>query len=393
VALVALALASPIAIEGLQLAIGVLGRRCQSGDAVDNLTGLGLGLLAAAGARSLMSVRLGSSPLKESEPPRPGIQPDVAGVAGIVLLVMLALLPRPSTAPSHGWPAVGGATTRAPDGAGRSQRVSSIQGLLEALADDGVREIVVADGTYHVSSSARQAADSLWIGDRFALRTKSVTVRAETIGGVTFDGGGTAYFGGISFEDGAHHQTWDGFVFANGEATQTGVITFGGYAGREAPHHITLRNITIPASVTGNATSLSAPTTDHAIYVSEALDGPHDLLFENLTVDGQGGLASGLVFYHSDASNLNAWNVMIRRLRITGTQHGIILWDQTLHDITIEAATITDVLGSAISYESPGATNILLSDVTSTGSGAGTGFQSSLGPAPPGVTFRNTSLN
>ena len=65
---------------------------------------------------------------------------------------------------------------------------------------------------------------------------------------MTFDGGGASYFGGLTFVDGAHDQTWDGFKFANGQATDTGVIVFGGYAGLPAPHHITLRSISILAN-------------------------------------------------------------------------------------------------------------------------------------------------
>ena len=69
----------------------------------------------------------------------------------------------------------------------RSVRVTSISALLTKLADNSVREIVVANGTYRVSPSGRQAANSLWIGgDRYARRTRPITVRAETIGGVTF---------------------------------------------------------------------------------------------------------------------------------------------------------------------------------------------------------------
>ena len=264
--------------------------------------------------------------------------------------------------------------------------------MLNALANNAISEIVVADGTYQVSGAGRQVADSLWIGSRFANRTRPVTVRAETTGGVTFDGGGAGGFGGLSFEEGAHHQTWDGFTFANGEPTETGVITFGGYAGRAAPHHITLRNISILASVTGRATSASAPGNDHAIYFSQAVDGPHDLLLEDVMVDGRGGLASALVFYHSDAANRNAWNVTVRRLRVSGTQQGIMLWDSTLRNITIDTADITNVLTVAVSYESPDATGIVFANITSTGSGSGTGFHSSLGPSPPGVTFTNNSF-
>ena len=46
-----------------------------------------------------------------------------------------------------------------------------------------------------------------------------IIVRAETPGGVTFDGSGNSGgYGGLSFEDGAHDQTWDGFNFANMKA-------------------------------------------------------------------------------------------------------------------------------------------------------------------------------
>jgi hypothetical protein len=270
-------------------------------------------------------------------------------------------------------------------------RVASIPALLTALADDTVTEIVVANGTYRVSPASRQKADSLWIGARYAGRTRPVTVRAETRGGVTFDGGGTTYFGCISFQDGAHHQTWDGFNCAGGQATETGVVDFGGkgvnYTGKAAPHHITMRHITVESTCTGRATSASGPATDHAFYIAQAVGGPHDLLFEDITVDGRGGLASAFHFYHSDSSHPNAWNVTVRRLYVSGTQQAIILWDPTLRNITFDTATITDALSVAVRYESPGATGIVLANITSTGSGSGRGFYSSLGSSPDGVTF------
>jgi hypothetical protein len=290
-------------------------------------------------------------------------------------------LPDPSPAPSP-------TSTPAP---GESVRVDSVTGLLNALAQSRFREIVVADGTYRVSPAGLQVADSLWIGDAFAGRTRPVTVRAETPGGVTFDGGGANGFGGIWFVDGAHDQTWDGFTFANGTPTDTGVIVFG-EGGGVAPHHITLRNITIEASITGRATSATAPAIDHAIYVSQAVEGPHDLVFEDLTVDGTGGLASAFHFYHSDATHRNAWNVTVRRLHVRGTQQAIMLWDDTLRDITFDTVDIVDALSFAVRYEAPGATGIVLANMTSTGSGSGKGFHSSLGSNPPGVTFTNVSL-
>jgi hypothetical protein len=250
---------------------------------------------------------------------------------------------------------------------------------------------VVADGTYRVSPAGAQAADSLWIGAAFAGRTRPITVRAETPAGVTFDGGGASGFGGLWFVDGAHDQTWDGFTFANGSPTNTGVIMFG-EGGGVAPHHITLRNITLAGSTTGGATSASAPANDHRIYVSQATEGPHDLLFEDITVDGTGGLASAFHFYHSNPTQRNAWNVTVRRLHVRGTQQAIMLWDGTLRDITFDTVDIVDALSVAVRYESPGATGIVLANIISTGSGSGTGFHSSLGPTPPGVTFRNDSF-
>jgi hypothetical protein len=272
-------------------------------------------------------------------------------------------------------------------------RVASIPALLSALADNAVDEVVVANGTYHVSPASSQAADSLWIGALFAGRTRPVTVRAETSGGVTFDGGGTTVFGCISFEAGAHNQIWDGFNCAGGQATSTGVVTFGGYAGTAAPHHITMRHITIAASCTGRALTASAPTTDHAFYLSQAVGGPHDLLFEDITVSGAGFLASAFHFYHSDGVNQNAWNVMVRRLHVSGTQQAIILWDSTLRNVTFDTADITGALDVAVRYETVGSTGIAFANIVSTGSGSGKGFYSSQGTAPAGVTFSGNAFH
>ena len=275
--------------------------------------------------------------------------------------------------------------------AGSAVKVTSIPALLDALADNDVTEIVVADGTYVVSPAGSLKSNALWIGDQFADRTNPVTVRAETVGGVTFDGGGTMSFGGLSFVAGAHHQTWEGFNFANGTATSTGVVTFGGYAGLAAPHHITLRHITFLGSCRGRATTAAGNSTEHAIYFSHSVGGAHDLVLEDITVDGSGFLASALHFFHSDGANQNAWNVIVRRLTVNRTQQAVILWDETLHDITIDGATITNALAVAVRYEGPGR-NIVLRNITSTGSGDN-GFYSSMGANPPGVTFSGNSFD
>jgi hypothetical protein len=267
--------------------------------------------------------------------------------------------------------------------------VASVGALLSALADDAVADIVVADGTYHVSPASAGAPDSLWIGARYAGRTRPVTVRAETAGGVTFDGGGAAYFGGISFEEGAHDQTWQGFNFANGQATSTGVIMFGGYPGRAGPHHITLRGISVLGTCTG-AESGPEMGLDHAIYISEAVGGPHDLLLDNISVDGSGFLSSAVHFFHSSPDNPNASNVTIRNLSVSGTFQALILWDTTLRGITVDGARISGARSIAVRYEGP-ASGVTLSNITTTGSGQA-GFYSSLGASPPGVTFSNDSF-
>ena len=112
---------------------------------------------------------------------------------------------------------------------------------------------------------------------------------------MTLDGGGNRRFRRLTFEDGAHDQTWDGFRFANMKAEYTGIIEVGGYLPRRTPHHITLRNMTILGSCTGRATTASGSTWDHGIYLAHAVGvGPHDILIENLTVDGCGNLASAV---------------------------------------------------------------------------------------------------
>jgi hypothetical protein len=256
--------------------------------------------------------------------------------------------------------------------------VTSITALLTALANNNLDEIVVANGIYHVSTAGSQRVDSLWIGSKFASRTRPITVRAETTGGVVFDGGGATYFGGLWFNGGAHDQTWQGFVFANGTPTQTGVIVFG--EGGTAPtHHITLKNITIRNSVT----SASTGAGDHAVYISS--NSPHDIVIDGLNVDGTGGVDTALHFYH----DTNAYNVTVRNMTVKGTAQAIMLWASTTKNVVIEDSVITGATKFAVSYER--GSNVTFRRVTSTGSGQA-GFYSSLGSSPSAVTFIDTSL-
>ena len=176
-----------------------------------------------------------------------------------------------------------------------------------------------ATGTYRVSAAASKRSDSLWIGARFADRTKAVTVRAETHGRVTFRRRWWIVFSAAPpFEEGAHDQVWDGFRFANGEPTQTGVIVIGGsgggYAGLAAPHPVTQRNI----SIAGSATSTYAGSGDRSIFPWAHLVWPRRWLLRRVGADGLAdvglsGLAlgeyleifrdSGMVLKHLEVNN------------------------------------------------------------------------------------------
>ena len=288
-------------------------------------------------------------------------------------------------------------TTPPPTTSGKTVNVSSIPALKSALADNSVDQIVVANGTYRISPSSSNLSNSLWIGPAYAGRTRPVLVRAETIGGVTFDGGGGSGYRALAFEAGAHDQTWDGFRFANMAAVQSGIIEIGGYTTRAAPHHITLRHITILRSCTGRATTANGSTWDHAVYLSQsAAPGAHDLLFEDMVVQGEGNLATAFHFFHgADTGAFNAHNVTVRRLTVTGTQQAFLIWEPTVYNVVLDGARISNARAYAIRFETIGSkipSGIQIRNVTSTGSGYA-GFYSTLGAHPPGVTFYNDSLH
>jgi hypothetical protein len=274
----------------------------------------------------------------------------------------------------------------------RTVKVASIRDLLRVLADDSVDVIVVKNGTYHVSPSNAQGPDSLWIGHQFAERTRPIIVRAESRGGVILDGAGGTNYGGLTFVEGAHDQTWDGFTFANMSANETGIVEVGGYVASAAAHHIRLRYITITRSCRGRATMVDAPALDHAFYISNALaPGPHDLKFENISVDGRGGLASAFHFDHQAPGAPNASRVTVRQLEVIGTQQAIIMWEPALRDIRFDTVNIRGALSHAIRYESIGGERIVFAHITSRGTG-GEPFYSLQGDAPPAVSFIDEHL-
>jgi hypothetical protein len=285
-------------------------------------------------------------------------------------------------------------TTTTPTTPGKTVNVSSIPALMTALRDNSVDVIVVANGTYHVSTATSLQSNSLWIGTRFAGRTRPVTVRAATVGGVTFDGGGGSGYAGLMFNGGAHDQTWDGFKFANMVGGQTGIIVFGGDPTLAPPHNITLRHITLMSSCRRPS---SSDINAQGVYFAHASGtGPNHLLLEDLTVDGSDPLSlwSAIHAYHGDSSHPPSSNVTIRRLTVRGTFNAVVLWNNTgiQRNWLIEGAKISGARERAVRFESIGATNIVLKDMVSTASGTG-GFYSSLGAHPPGVSFVNDSLH
>ena len=272
--------------------------------------------------------------------------------------------------------------------------VSSIAGLKSALANNAIDRIVVANGTYRVSPSGWQASNSLWIGGgAIASRTRPVLVQAATRGGVVFDGGGGTGFSALSFEDGAHDQTWDGFVFANMSANQSGIIEFGGYVPRRTPHHITLQFVTIQRTCLGTGTYYGGPSTEHAIYIANAAKvGPNHLLIQDVSVDGRGGLASAVQFDHGDSTNPNASDVLVRRLHVVGTQQAMLLYTPAVHRITFQDVDVSGAISHAIRFESIGATDVLFTGIVSTNTGYQP-FWSSMGLHPPGMSIASSSLH
>ena len=97
----------------------------------------------------------------------------VALALGVVALADRAIQHPPTSQSDEGRP------TRTPVPGLKSVLVASVVGLKAALADDSVDDIVVADGTYHISESADETGNSLWIGSAYARRTRPVTVRAR----------------------------------------------------------------------------------------------------------------------------------------------------------------------------------------------------------------------
>lgn len=253
---------------------------------------------------------------------------------------------------------------------GKVVNVDSVLNLLDALDDNTVDEIVVANGTYPVTVAASKKADSLWIGSQFAARTRPILVRAATTGGVIFDGHQQQYWGGITFAEGAHDQTWRGFRWINGEPTGTGVIVVGAYQNL-AP----IRNVAMEDCEISGFWGSDTEQHGHAVYISHAYGGPHvGVMFDHLKVVDDGvHVGGGIHIYHDSYEGgsalpnyFNAHQVTVRNSTFTGVRVGFYIWAHTAKDILIEDCQVINAREYGIRYER--GENVTFRRVTTTGS-------------------------
>ena len=186
-------------------------------------------------------------------------------------------------------------------------------------------------------------------------------------------------------------QTWDGFNFANGTATETGRRDVRRLCRLAAPHHITLRSHPVPAL--GGRTGAHADLTDHGRrhLLGHAIGGPHDLLLEDITVDGRGRrLATAFQFYHAAPANPTPG---IRRSGVSRSsgRTGDLALGPTLQNITVDRVRDPEAMAHAVRYE--GGIGIHLSQHHLDRIGR-SGFYSSLGTttrgASPSATTRSS---
>lgn len=267
----------------------------------------------------------------------------------------------------------------------KSTVVSSIAAIKTALADDTLDDIVVADGTYSCANATSELSNSLFFGSSFASRTRPCTIRAQTKGGVTFDGGGAT--NGLAVVEGAHDITFDGFGFANWAPVSSGVVYV------SAAYNLAFKNITLMSTCLGTN---SASFLDHGFYLSLAASpGLHDILVEDVTVippaDTTRLLHSAIQIYGTEA----AYNVTVRRLTATA-QDGLLIWGSAIHDCLFDTCTFTNctVFGVRQRYANTG---LEYRATHSTGSGTQGYFCDVAVPdntAPTGTTFTSgTSLS
>ena len=246
----------------------------------------------------------------------------------------------------------------------------------------------MADGTYVVSPAIERRADSLWIGSRYASRTRPVVVRAETRGGVTFDGGGADALRRHQLRGGCPPPDLGRVRVRQRDPD----LDRGGGVRRlqrwlRRLHHITMRSLRFAASIRG-----SIPQ-DHDIYISattHGTGGPHDLLFEDIQADGSGGIMSAFNFGHDWGDN--AWNVTVRRLTAVNFDTAIVVWGEGVLDhLLFEDITVTNSGRFAVRYENGSDSRIVFRKRGQ--QRLGQPGSTAHGTPVPGVTLSNCSFN
>lgn len=244
---------------------------------------------------------------------------------------------------------------------GKSVRVTSVAALLNALKDNTLDEIVIANGNYPNSY--------LYVGKDIAARTRPIVVRPDTPYGAVFGGNNV-----LRFAEGAHDQEWRTLAFDNCSVTDTGVVVFGATGLGNGPHHIKLAGLQMRQGIVG-----ATAQNSHLVYFSS--DNPHDITIEDYTATVGATIRSALQWYHDEGGG-NVSNLVVRRMAVQGTQNAILAYSGTIHDVLIEDSTIRGATTSALNMARCGA-NVVLRRITSTASG-GTYFPNG---QPAGLTM------
>lgn len=262
--------------------------------------------------------------------------------------------------------------------------VTNITDLRKYLADNTVDRIICEDGRY--ISNGGTGAGSLWIGSQtsggtpFMERTRPVIVQARNKHKAIIEGG---Y---LSFEDGAHHQTWDGFRHSNMSVSSNGVINFGGYFARRSPHHITIKNLWIDE--TCKAASGPNASQDHAIYPAHALgDGPNNIIVEDFRIDCV-NLNGALHSWHPEPGQDGSppRDIIFRRGIITKPWWGIVGGHITpVTGYLFEDIRIEDARRSAIAWDLVNPNDMTFRRVVTVRSKLVFEHKWSAKPLPPGI--------
>lgn len=245
---------------------------------------------------------------------------------------------------------------------------ATVADIVRWLADDTVDVIDVADG--RVACPTASTSQGLWIDGRFAARTRPVTVRPHTDGGVVLDGGGADHWEAVVFQDGAHDIAFGPFRLANATVTQGGAIVFG-QSGSHVPTGV--RDIAMRGwSADGTVRSGSALSQlgDHFVYFSSSSTPSTGITLDDFALSSASpdGLDSAAHFYIQPALGVGPQGVRLRRWRVSGTDQALVFYDATLAGVSVEDTAIAGARKYAVRYHDP-ARSVTLQNVVSTGSG------------------------